>query len=71
MIRLRQFITGWLNYFGIADMSNKAKELDEWIRRRIRMCFWKQWKKIKTKHDNLIQLNRCIPNGTYSGVRGR
>lgn len=56
LIRLRQVITGWLNYFGIADMSKKAKELDEWIRRRIRMCFWKQWKKIKTKHDNLIKL---------------
>lgn len=56
MIRLRQVITGWLNYFGIADISSVAKELDEWVRRRIRMCFWKQWKKIKTKHDNLVKL---------------
>ncbi len=47
MIRLRQVITGWLNYFGIADMSRTSKELDECTRRRIRMCFWKQWKKIK------------------------
>jgi group II intron reverse transcriptase/maturase len=56
MRRLRQVITGWLNYFGIADISRIAKELDEWIRRRIRMCFWKQWKKIKTKHNNLAKL---------------
>lgn len=56
MIKLRQVIIGWLNYFGIADMSSMAKELDEWIRRRLRMCFWKQWKKIKTKHDNLMKL---------------
>jgi len=56
MRRLRQVITGWLNYFGIADISRTAKELDEWIRRRIRMCFWKQWKKIKTKHNNLAKL---------------
>jgi group II intron reverse transcriptase/maturase len=56
MKRLRQVITGWLNYFGIAEMSRAAKELDEWTRRRIRMCFWKQWKKIKTKRDNLMKL---------------
>lgn len=54
--KLKQCIIGWLNYFGIADISNLTKELDEWTRRRIRMCFWKQWKKIKTKHDNLKKL---------------
>ncbi|EGD49972.1 Group II intron maturase-specific domain protein [Thermoanaerobacter ethanolicus JW 200] len=32
------------------------KTLDEWIRRRLRACIWKQWKKIKTKHDNLVKL---------------
>lgn len=56
MIKLRQCIIGWLNYFGIADISNLTKVLDEWTRRRLRMCFWKQWKKIKTKHDNLRKL---------------
>lgn len=56
MNKLKQCIVGWLNYFGIADISKLTKELDEWIRRRIRMCFWKQWKRIKTKHDNLKML---------------
>ena len=56
MIKLKQCITGWVNYFGIADMKTLAKTLDEWLRRRIRMCYWKQWKKIKTKHDNLVKL---------------
>ena len=37
-------------------MRNIVHRLDEWIRRRIRMCYWKQWKKIKTKHDNLVKL---------------
>jgi RNA-directed DNA polymerase len=53
---LKQIITGWVNYFGIADMGKLAKELDEWLRRRIRMCYWKRWKKIKTRHDNLVRL---------------
>jgi RNA-directed DNA polymerase len=56
MKKLKQCVIGWLNYFAIADISNLTKELDEWARRRIRMCFWKQWKKIKTKHDNLKKL---------------
>lgn len=32
------------------------KSLDKWLRRRIRMCFWKQWKKISTKQRNLVKL---------------
>ena len=56
LLKLRQLIIGWTNYFKIADMKQLAKALDEWIRRRIRMCFWKQWKKIKTKYDNLRKL---------------
>ena len=56
MEKLRQCITGWVNYFNMADMKMLAKTLDEWLRRRIRMCFWKQWKKIRTKHDNILKL---------------
>jgi RNA-directed DNA polymerase len=56
MLKLKQAITGWVNYFKIADMGKLVKTLDEWLRRRIRMCLWKQWKKIRTKHDNLVRL---------------
>jgi len=56
MTKLRQVITGWVSYFGLADMKGVAKTMDKWTRRRIRMCYWKQWKKIKTKHDNLVRL---------------
>ena len=55
-IKLKQTIVGWVNYFKIANMEKITQQLDKWIRRRIRMCYWKQWKKIKTKHDNLIKL---------------
>ena len=43
-------------YYSIADMESRIKSLNEWIRRRIRQIYWKQWKKIKTKHDNLVKL---------------
>ncbi len=53
---LNHLVTGWVNYFRIADMKTVAEELDQWIRRRIRMCYRKQWKKISTKHDELVKL---------------
>jgi group II intron reverse transcriptase/maturase len=56
MEELKQATIGWVNYFKLADMKELTRILDEWIRRRIRMCFWKQWKRVKTKHDNLVRL---------------
>lgn len=55
-VKIRQIITGWINYFKLADLKGTLRELDKWLRRRLRLCYWKQWKKIKTKHDNLVKL---------------
>ncbi|QQE72713.1 group II intron reverse transcriptase/maturase [Brevibacillus composti] len=52
--RLRRYIMGWVNYFKIADMKNLLQTTDEWMRRRIRMIYWKQWKRIRTKFEKLI-----------------
>lgn len=51
--KLKRYIRGWVNYFKIADMNMLLKETDEWMRRRIRMVYWKQWKKISTRHKML------------------
>jgi len=56
MYRLNQVIRGWVYYFSLADMRSHCLMLDEWLRRRLRMCHWKQWKKVKTKHAYLIRL---------------
>jgi group II intron reverse transcriptase/maturase len=56
MVKLKQIIIGWVNNFKIADMKSLMQNLDEWIRRRIRMCFWKQWKRVRTKYENLKKL---------------
>jgi group II intron reverse transcriptase/maturase len=53
---LKQYTTGWLGYYSIADMKSRIQSLSEWIRRRIRQIFWKQWKRIKPRHDNLVRL---------------
>lgn len=55
-IKLKQIIVGWVNYFKMAKMKGVLRGIDKWLRRRIRMCYWKQWKKINTKHKNLVKL---------------
>jgi len=54
--KLAEITNGWVNYFGIADGVNQLHAIDKWIRRRLRACIWKQWKRIKTKQKNLVKL---------------
>ena len=57
--RLKKLIEktrGWVNYFKLADMSKSLKEMDGWIRRRLRACIWKTWKKIRTRFTSLNKL---------------
>lgn len=61
LAKVKQYTTGWLGYYCIADMKSRIKALNEWIRRRIRQIFWKQWKKVSKKFDNLKRLG--IPKG--------
>ena len=56
MKKVQIYMTGWLAYFGIARMKNTIAEWNGWLRRRIRMYIWKQWKKPKTRAQNLIKL---------------
>jgi len=53
---LRQYITGWVNYFKLADMMALLEKVDEWYRRRLRMVVWKQWKRVRTRGRNLMKL---------------
>jgi RNA-directed DNA polymerase len=54
--KLNEFLTGWCNYFALADTATTFQRLDAWIRRRLRMCLWKQWKKPETKVKRLLAL---------------
>jgi len=53
---LRQYITGWVNYFKLAEMKSILLQVDDWYRRRLRMAIWKQWKRIITRFRNLQKL---------------
>jgi len=54
--KLKEITQGWLNYFRMASIQGKLKELDGWVRNRIRHCIWHQWKKPERKRKNLIRL---------------
>ena len=56
LLKLRRYTIGWLAYYSISDMRNRIQKLNEWLRRRIRQIFWKQWKKISAKFRNLQKL---------------
>ncbi|PUZ21495.1 RNA-directed DNA polymerase, partial [Chitinophaga costaii] len=43
-------------YFKLADMKKLLIATDKWYRRRLRMVFWKQWKRIRTRHETLVKL---------------
>ena len=56
IIKLNQVNIGWINYYGIAKCKGIVAQLDKWIKQRLRMCIWKQWKKVKTRYKNLKKL---------------
>src|SRR5699024_2020751 len=53
--RLNQYLVGWLGYYQLAETPTVFRNMDSWIKRRMRMIRWKEWKKIKTKHTNLMK----------------
>ena len=54
--KINQSLIGWINYYKLGNMTYKLKELGAWIRARIRVVVWKQWKTINKRINSLIQL---------------
>jgi RNA-directed DNA polymerase len=56
MSELRSYLRGWIGYFGLAAQLKLFDKLDQWLRRRIRMCYWKRWRLVRTRRRELIRL---------------
>lgn len=54
--RLNRYLVGWLGYYQLAETPSIFQQMDSWIRRRLRMIRWKEWKKTKAKYTNLKKL---------------
>ena len=65
--KLQQYINGWMGYYRLSEYYAPIAEIDKWIRRRIRMCFLKMWKRPRTTMRKLIKLGVSIPNAVGLG----
>jgi hypothetical protein len=54
--KIKEIHRGWINNFRLANIQGKLKELDGWLRNRLRYCIWHHWKKRERKRKNLIRL---------------
>ena len=54
--KLARYIRGWMQYYGISEYYRPVPLLDEWLRRRVRMCYLKQWRLKRTRMNKLISL---------------
>jgi len=70
ILKLKQTSQGWLNYFRMGSIQGKLKELDGWLRNRLRYCIWHHWKKPERKRKNLIRLG-VDPDHAYQWSRTR
>ena len=66
--KLNPVIRGWTNYFRICDMKTLMKDMDSWLRVRIRMCIWKQWKTPQRREWGLRKLGM---NAFWAHVNAR
>jgi RNA-directed DNA polymerase len=69
--KLGQYVRGWMGYFGISEYYRPIPELDEWLRRRVRMCYWKQWRWCRTKVRHLLALGVNLRDAIIAGVSSK
>ena len=53
---LNHYVRGAINYYMPGLNFAEARELDQWLRRRMRLYYWKQWKRPRTRRRNLLRL---------------
>lgn len=56
IVKINEVQRGWLNYFQGTSISSKLRDVDGWLRNRLRYCIWHDWKKPERKRKNLIRL---------------
>lgn len=69
--QLRQYIVGWMNYYALSEYYRPIPLLDEWLRRRVRMCYWKQWRRIRTRIRQLIALGASLKEAINTGCSSK
>jgi len=68
---LNPFIRGWINYYKHSNVKGFAEELDGWIRRRLRLIIWRQWKKPRTRFRRFAGMGFTYDHAMQCAYNGR
>ena len=68
---LAQYLRGWMAYFWISEYYRPIPEIDQWIRRRVRMCYWVQWRGARTRIGNLLKMGVSRAHAILTGRSSR
>lgn len=68
--KLRQYLQGWMGYYGLGAYR-PIKGLESWIRRRLRMCYWKQWRHTRTRVRELRKLGTSKSAAIFTAMSGK
>jgi RNA-directed DNA polymerase len=60
------YLTGWRGYFGFCETPWQLRDLDSWVRRRLRAVIWKQWKRHRARYRELTR--RGVPRWVAQSV---
>ena len=71
LVKTSLYLRGWINYFGIANCYQLCVDLDHWIRRRVRMAYWRQWRKPRTKVRNLMSRGVPLQSAVACGITSK
>ncbi len=67
----RTYAIGWLGYFALDQVKTTFTNLDKWLRRRVRACYWKQWRKSTTRLKKRISLDVAARAARGSAMSGK
>jgi RNA-directed DNA polymerase len=68
---LNPFLRGWANYYRLCKVKTMAEELDFWIRRRLRLIIWRQWKKPRTRFKRFVAMGLDYDHAMQCAYNGR
>lgn len=71
LFKVSQYLRGWINYFGIANCYQLCADLDNWIRRRVRMAYWRQWRKVRTRVRSMTKLGVSLRTAIVCGITSK
>ena len=70
-VELRRYFQGWVGYFGLVPIKSFFADLDKWVRRRLRSCYWKHWRNPRTRIKNLRKLGVREEEAVTHGVSSK